>query len=611
MKHLDGIRNSCESFLKRNPHSIHIVLIALAVVCVYANSLDVQFVMDDWAIFPIGPQNLVDILLHGEQRRIADFTFALNYHLHGTHVTGYHLVNLAVHLLASLTLYFFVSSSISALRLSFPSNSDDGKVFHFSERFVPVATALFFAVHPIQTQAVTYIIQRYTSMATLFYLLSALLYIRARIAFEASRSYPRPLMLGSAAVLSGIMAIGSKQIAFTLPLMLSAIEIFLFRGKLLNRRFFIVSGMLGLSALALALLNRHESSLNDILFDLHHGTSENLYASRITYFLTQLRVVVTYLRLLCLPINQSILYDYPLYTTLLSLPIAASLFFHILIFSVTSILFRQSGLRLLAGDLVKGTLQRLMSLGVVWFYIAMAVESSFIPITDIIFEHRVYLPSAGFFLSVSAGIAVTVNERRTGVKTAWTLLIIATLILGGMTVARNQLWGDTLKLWQDTVNKAPNQHLALSNLGIEYLEQHKPESAIPLFVRAIELRPQQDINVKIYLGEALQETHLIDESRFTTGKEYLRPDGGSSSYKMTSVMFNNLGLAYEHLGLPEKAIISYTKSLRIDPAYDLAWYNLGLLTAKRGDREQAIKAMKRLEVLHPRLAESLTPKIPD
>jgi len=610
MRNWDAIINRSDAISNRNQHNIHVVLIVLAVVCVYANSLDVQFVMDDEAIYSIGPQNSLEILLHGGPRRTADFTFALNYLLHGTHVTGFHLVNLVVHLITSITLYFFVASSMSALRLSFPSNTDDEGMLRFLKRFIPLSTALLFAVHPVQTQAVTYIIQRYTSMATLFYLLSALLYIRARIAFEISRSNTRPLLLGGAAVISGIMAVTSKQIAFTLPLMLLMLEIFLFKGRLITRRFLVISGVLGLAALSLALLNWHDNSLRDILFDLHLGTSENRYASRTTYFLTQTRVVLTYLRLLCLPVNQSLFYDYPLYTTLLSFPVAASLSVHILIISLMTILFRQSGQRLLAGEQAKGTLPRLAALGIAWFYIAMAVESSFFPITDVIFEHRVYLPSIGFFLTASAGVLTSVHGMRTGIKAAWSLLMIATLVLGCLTIARNQLWRDTLKLWQDTVNKAPNQYLALSNLGIEYLERSKPEIAIPLFVRAIELRPQLDFNLKIYLGEALQETHLIDYSRFTTGKEYLRADGGSSSYKSASVMFNNLGLAYEYLRLPEEAMTSYTKSLRIDPSYDLAWYNLGLLSAKSGDREQTIIAMKRLKMLHSQLAESLSSKVP-
>lgn len=611
MKQTEGIKNSLRTLAEEHWRTIHIAGIILSVLVVYANSLDVPLVMDDAALLSIGPQNLLDILLHGEPRRITDFTFALNYLLHDTDVIGYHLVNLALHLCASITLYLFVGSSISALRLSFPPKTDSGGKLHFYEHFVPFSAALLFAVHPIQTQAVTYIIQRYTSMATFFYLLSALLYIRARIVFESSRTSPRTLLIGSAALLSGIMAIGSKQIAFTLPIMLFILEIFIFKGRLITRRFFITSGVFALAAIGFILLNRHDIHLKDILFDLHHATSEDSHASRTAYFLTQSRVVVTYLRLLCLPVNQSILYDYPLHTNPLSLPVVASLSLHVILFSVMAFLFRQSQQGLNNDDLEKGTLQRLMALSIAWFYIALAVESSIFPIRDIIFEHRIYLPSVGFFLAASAGIAMVANGKHTGINMAWSLLIIATLLLGGMTVARNRTWGDSLRLWQDTVAKAPNHHLAHSNLAFEYLVRNRPDMAIPLFVRALELRPELvAFKIKVYFGEALQETNLIDGWRFTTGQEYLLPDGGSSSYKSTSVMFNNLGLAYEYLGAPEKAVVSYKKSLRVDQGYDLAWYNLGLLAARTGDREQAIKSLKRLEQLNSQLAGLLSSRIP-
>ena len=556
MEHCGGIRRRWETMSPRTRHGIHIALISLVVACSYANSLEVQLIMDDVAIPTIGSRSLGDILFHGGPRKIADFTFALNYLLHGAEVFGYHLINLAVHLTSSVILYFFIASAISALRFSPPSNTGDRAAAPFSDRFVPLAAALLFAAHPIQTQAVTYIIQRYTSMATLFYLLAALLYTRARIAFEGSRPRSRILLLVLAAAVSGIMAAGSKQIAYTLPIMLLILEIFIFRGRLINRNFFIACGVLAVAATGFILLHRHGSSLKDFFFDLHYATSEDSHTSRTAYLLTQFRVVATYLRLLCLPIDQSILYDRPLYTSLFSVPVAASLSVHGLILSTMVFLFRKSGHRLSAGDHEEGILPRLAALGIVWFYVTMSVESSIFPIRDIIFEHRIYLPSAGFFLTVSAGGAMVVAGKRAAATTAWGVLVVTTLILTGMTVARNRVWDDSLLLWQDTVTKAPNHHLALSNLAVEYLDRGRPDLAIPLFVRAIELQPGLvAFKIKVYLGEALKETHLIEEWRFTTGQEYLLPDGRSSNYKSTSVMFNNLGLAYEYLKSPEKAVV--------------------------------------------------------
>ncbi len=607
MNHTNSMKNGWQTRLQRFPHGIHIVLITLAVVCTYANSLSVPFIMDDEAIFPISLKGIPEILLNGGARRVADFTFAINYIVHGEHVTGYHLVNLFVHLCTTLTLYFFITHAIEAIHRSSSHTVGLEDSNEFSKLFVPFSAALLFAVHPIQTQAVTYIIQRYTSLATLFYLLTALLYIKTRVAFDTKRPRLQLLLLVLSVILTGMMAIGSKQIAYTLPLMLIILEILIFGGKLfLNRRFIIMGGILAVTFVVLAALNWNESTLKDILFDLHLGTSENRYTSRSTYFMTQLRVIITYLRLLFLPINQSIFYDYPLYTSPFSLPVAASLSVHVLTLTLSAFLYRISGQSLQSGHSDKGTLQRLASLGIIWFYICLLVESSFIPITDVIFEHRIYLPSAGFFLTVSTGLAFSAGKFRSGKKIAWLLFVVISLILGGATVTRNHLWSDSLKLWQDTVAKAPNQHLALSNLAIEFFNRDLPESSIPLFVKAIEIKPQLDYNIKVILGEALQKSGKFDEIRFTTGIEYLLPGGSASSYKSASVVFNNMGLAYEYLGLTQKAITSYIKALRINPAYDLAWYNLGLLSSRNGDHGQATSALVKLQEHNPGLATKLS-----
>lgn len=609
MKLLADTASRWKALSERYPNGVNVLLLSIAVLGAYVNSLDVPFVMDDFVIYNFGPQNLLDILVHGGQRRFVDFSLAINYHLHETLYTGYHLVNISIHLLATFTLYFFIASCISALMLTRSSNIEDCGSNHFVERFIPFSTALFFAVHPIQTQAVTYIIQRYASLATLLYLLSTTFYIRARISFETHRSPSNILLLGSACVFTGLLALGSKQIAFTLPIMVLVLEIFLFRGKLFTRRFFIIFGILGGVAFGLALLYWHDSSLNDVLFDLRHISAENRYISRSSYFFTQCRVILTYLRLLFFPINQSIFYDYPVYSSLFSFPVGISVSIHVLNISVMIMLDQMSGQKFLKNDYTNGTILRLAALGIAWFYLSLTVESSIFPIRDVIFEHRLYLPSAGFFIAVSAGIAFVVNRRTMSTKTAWIMLFIITLSLGAMTIARNQLWRDPLKLWQDTVSKAPMQHLALSNLAIQYLERKDPITAIPLFVKAIELCPAMDFRIKVYFGEALQESNQIDKSRFTTGKEYMLPDYSSSSYKSSSVIYNNLGLAYEYMALPEKALTAYTKALGINPDYYLAWYNLGIISAKMGDRNRAKEAAHHLEKLQPQLAKMLTDKI--
>jgi tetratricopeptide (TPR) repeat protein len=594
------------SLLMKHWRAVQAALIVLAGAAVYSNTFHVQFVLDDYARINFhGSRELLEILLHGGSRRVADFTFALNYRLHGLGVTGYHLVNLAVHISAALTLYFLIASAVTALRQSFPHNGtlqDDKRCI---ERFVPLASALLFVLHPVQTQAVTYIIQRYTSLSALFYLLSALFFVRARIALEKDGRLSRVLLTGTAALAAGQLAIWSKQTAATLPLMLIALEITLFRGRLLNRRFLIAAGCL---ALGIILTARHGWQAGDLLDHLERSTTEDRFIGRTTYFLTQVRVVATYLRMLCLPYGQSLFYDYPVYNSLFSLPVVVSLALHVTLMIAALLLFRQSARNLGSDEHPYGILQRLASLGVAWFYIAMIVESSIFPITDIIFEHRIYLPSAGFFLALSSLTALAAIHRHGGVKRINRLCAAVCLVLGFATITRNNVWGDTMALWQDTVRKAPHKDLAQANLAGEFMRLNQPEKALPLFVRSLELNPRCESVVNIYLGKTLQSLN-VDIALFTTGEElssYEKTDiSPEDRIKMECIMFNNLGLAYEYLGELLKARVSYRTALRIDPSYHLAWYNLGLLAVRTGDRAQFAAALTELRKIKPYLADQL------
>jgi hypothetical protein len=369
---------------------------------------------------------------------------------------------------------------------------------------------------------------------------------------------------------------GSKQIALTLPLMLIVLEYALFQGRLLTRRFFIACGILLMAIPAIFLYQWQQGTLDDFLFDLRHATTDNIYTSRTTYFLTQIRVVVTYLRLLILPINQNLIYDYPLYRSLLSAPVLASLALHCSLIASAVILLRLSRKNRTSADRSRGACQCLAALGIAWFYITLATESSFIPIRDVIFEHRVYLPSAGFFMTISTITVLAVRGRQSGARLSWGLLAICCLVLGGMTISRNQIWSDSLTLWQDNARKSPNKGIVLSNLAAEYFNRNIPEKSLPLFVRAIEANPNLDFRAKTGVGASMKALGIF-RSRFSTGEEYIIAggtfNGGNLDYgnfsKWESVINNTIGLAYEYLNEPDKALHMYIASVTANPAYDL------------------------------------------
>lgn len=605
MQFLYGLRSLWAAMSERQRLFLHLVVIIIAGALVYSNTLHVPFIMDDENIASIGAKDVLDIILHGGSRRVADVTFALNYRLHGLQVTGYHLINLVIHISVSITLYLFVNSVLAALRQSFPPPAPAKPETVLVDRFVPLVVALFFVVHPVQTQAVTYTIQRYTSLASLLYLMSIVFFIKGRLIYEKSNLNGYSWFLWGLSLTAGVLAVGSKEIAVTLPMMLFVVEIFLFRGRLINRKFLILGGVLCILCLAAGMYIWRDASLADFLYDLHHLTSEDPQLSRTTYFLTQTRVVVMYLGFLFLPIDQSLIHDLPLYTSPLSVPVIASLVLHLTLIAVAAYFYNKSEQNFKSHhDRGKAVLQRLVSFGIIWFYIAMSVESSIFPIMDIAFEHRMYLPSVGFFMSIVAGASLALNGRQTSWKVVMIPIAIIVIVLSAATLARNRVWNDALTLYEDTAKKAPNSVLALANLGDEYLLRNMPEKAIPCFVKAFELKPNLDAYTAVYLGEALQRLDVFS-ARFTTGKEYVLPGGGVSDYRFAGVVFNNLGLAYEYLGDREKAEKSYSKSLRIHPVYDLAWYNLGLLSISLGNKQQTARALVELQHINPSLEKAL------
>lgn len=584
----------------------YIVLLVVVGSGAYSNSLTVPFILDDhYSIDFIGKKTLLEHLLHGGSRRVADMTFAMNHHIHGLQVAGYHIINLAIHLIASIAVYFIMSAALSALRVSYVTKDCAAQETSLIEQYIPIATSLLFVCHPVQTQAVTYIIQRYTSLATLFYLLSVLSFIQARLSLERSGVSSGFRFLAGGTVAAGFLAIGCKQIAATLPLMLLLLECFLFRCRLVNRRFFIACGSVVFVVMTIVLVKWYSGSLNDLLIDLNHATVEDGFTTRWTYFLTQTRVVTIYLGLLLLPIGQSITHDSPVYTSLFIAPVIASLAVHMLLITTAIITFRISGQNLQNNVWLRGALQRLTSMGIFWFYIAMAVESSFIPIKDIIFEHRMYLPSVGFFITIVSLCALFFQGRQAAMKEAVALLIVTCTLCTGLTIARNRIWNNPLLLWQEAVNQAPNKALAVANLAGAYMVYNMPERALPFIIRALELNPNISHMTKISLGVALKELHLFESRYITTGEEYILPGGAMESglldYKnmsrWDSVICNNMGLAYEYLQEPVKALHAYKSAVALYPEYVEAWYNLSLLATRLGDGRLAEESIKNLNLL--------------
>ena len=563
---------------------VAILLISITTLIIYSNTFtspfhfdDIPNIVEDNKIREIS--NFLDV---AGTRYIGDLTFALNYHFGGLNVFGYHLVNIAIHILNGILVWWLV-----VLTLRIPMIERFGLDAHI-RGFIAMASSMVFAVHPIQTQAVTYIIQRYTSLATLFYLLSIVLFVRWRL----SSSGGTRVFFYLFSILSAVLAMKTKEISFTLPFV-----IFLYEYSFFRERWKIPYHLIPiLITLVIIPLTRIGLDIphGDMFGALQEVSQETENISRGDYLLTQFRVIVTYIRLLFLPVNQNLDYDYPIYHSLFTPGVFLSFLFLLLIFCLAVYFIvrsRKDGNAYLL----------LSSFGILWFFITLSVESSLIPIKDVIFEHRLYLPGVGIVVAFSSAVAwgVEYTRKRLSLKFSSILVIVLIIMILPLSVAtyhRNQVWKDEVALWTDVVKKSPEKARGYDNLGVAYYQQGQINEAIKEYKTAIRLDPNSH-DAHYDLAVAYNKQGRIDDAveEFNTTLR-LKPNIAEIHY--------NLGLVYSRHGRIDEAIKAYTEALRLKPDHAGIHHDLGFAYARQGRIDEAIEQYIAALRLKPDFAEA-------
>jgi len=553
----------------------HLLLICIAGIAVYANTLDAPFVLDDITSITNNPitRNFQLVL---NSRIVNYLSLALNYRLHGLNVTGYHVVNLCIHLASGMLVYTFLTLIHKTPRLAATGFS------HRDKQLLALFSALLFICHPIQTQAVTYIAQRATSLATLFYLATHILYLASRFC----QSRQRAVAIGSAAFGTALLAMATKEIAFTLPLTILLVEFIFFDGSL--RQKVIPLSLLFLPALfvPLALIPTLGARGNPAeLFT--RITSLTTDITRGEYLFTQFRVLLTYLRLLFVPVGQNVDYDYPLSRTF-SPEVLASLAVIIAIVAAAAYL------------LVRARQKRQPELipvafGIFWFFTALSIESSIIPLPDVIFEHRLYLPSVGFFAAlVTALFAGRRHLQRTAPAAAGLvlpLLALAILVLAGTAAARNAVWQDEVSFWEDVAAKSPLKARVHGNLGNAYQNLGRFEEAARQYKEVIRL-DADDPGALINLGTTCYRQRQWAEAALWY-RQALRLDPGNAAAHY------NLGRTLTEEGRFPEAEQELQQALRISPDHDAARNSLGIVYFKMQRYPEALAELRAAVELNP------------
>ena len=381
---------------------------------------------------------------------------ALNSRIHKLDVTGYHVVNIFIHIINALLMYGLV---ILTFRTPFLKSWALKEQANYMALFV----GLLFACHPVQTQAVTYIWQRVTSLTMVFYCLSLVMYIKWRLASVKTGSpfFQISVWFYIGSVVSAIFAMKTKEIAFTLPVVITLYEFLFFDGTIRRRFLYLVPLLLTMLIIPISLLGI-DRPIGEIISDVSDATRVQTGMSRLEYLFTQFAVIVTYIRLLFFPVNQHLDYDYPIYHTFLIPEVFLSFLLLLSLFG--------SGVYMLFHSRTRNRAFRLVAFGIFWFFIALSVESSIIPIVDVIFEHRIYLPSVGASITLASEIFLLLNKfDKEKVQTIGIgFLCVVIIILSAVTYSRNHVWRSEIGLWKDCVAKSPGKVRSHYNLGNAY-----------------------------------------------------------------------------------------------------------------------------------------------
>lgn len=554
----------------------HLLCLPLVVCLLYLNTLHSPFVLDDSQIVENNTRVISEVswesfkrnALEGinKNRVFPNLSFAINYAINGEDVTGYHLVNIAVHSAAALTLYFLLLTIFS---LCLHGDA------HRLKSELAFLSALLWAVHPLQTNAVTYIIQRMTSMAALFYLLSVLCYLKARM----QERFAGALSLYVLTFVFGIMALFSKENAAVLPLAILGCEFFFIqplrpdqwftKKKLLFGGLFL-SGFLLISLLLLG---------SDPLVHILEGYKYRDFTLG-QRLLTEPRVIFYYLSLLVLPLPSrlNIAYDYSLSSGVLTPPQTLLAILGLIGLTVAVVfLFRR---------------HRLASFAIFWFLLNLCIESSFIPLM-IIFEHRMYLPSV--FL-ISAGIALCYQLAGGRIQPVRWGVVGVIVLCAFFSWQRNMVWQSELSLWSDVVAKSPGLSWGHSNLGKEYAAKGEYELAEQQLRRAIALDSENGL-AYLNLGVMYDQQNLLYEANLMFNKAREANIGDHAR------LYSNLAIVNGKLGDFDNAIHYANKAIELKPYRYQPYDILGTTYLKMGNYPQAEKTFLRVLEIFPQKGE--------
>jgi len=560
----------------------------------YRVALRAPFVFDDrgYILDNHTIMSLSNFIVPAGTRYLGFLSFALNYRLSGFNAFDFHLVNIIIHIINALLVYGLVMRTFSTPLMRRLSRGPDGREGVWTVRAsavgVAFVSAVLFLSHPLNAQAVSYITQRFASLATLFYLLAVYLYACARLSMAgvaAGDSELRPprsylaWLFYAGALVSTVLAMKTKEISFTIPFIIALYDFFFFRtgwrvtGKWLRAPFYPTLLIIPLTLLLPAASEIPGHGVAEHLRELQ--LNEGFTLSRYRYVVTQFRVIVTYLRLYLYPSGQRIDYDFRVSTTLFA---PAELFS----LALLAALFLLAAYMLFMAHRRRNVFAALFSFGIFWFFITLSVESFMVPIQDVIFEHRAYLPGVGFFMAAVSAVYMAADWIRLRGAVRLTPAVVAVVILAlvcpPLYIAlqmRNRVWADERLLLDEALERSPTKprlYYARAALQVDRKE----------YAGAIK---DADRSIELFMGIA-SDPYVIRGIAYSGLGEYERSikdfDRAASISPQSSMVYFNRGLSYDRLGRDREAIDDYTRSIKYAPGFPYAYLNRAAVYLRNG-----------------------------
>jgi tetratricopeptide (TPR) repeat protein len=523
------------TFPDANKYAFAFISLFVILIIIYSNSFQGDWHFDDFAniienqhiqikslSLPEIKQSFTGIYQDRILRPFSYLSFALNYYVGGLNVFGFHLVNFFIHYLSSVFLFLFIFNT-----LKLPLCKDQ-----YTNIAYPVAllATILWSIHPVFVTSVSYIVQRMTSMAGLFYIMSMYFYLKGRTSEKTGKAIVFYLFC----VLSGLSSLLTKENAVMLPFSILLFDLLLIQGATKEniKKFF---KFLILPLILFILVGfLYTGGFSNNVFGGYAGRDFTMFER----LLTEPRIIIFYLSLLFYPIHSrlTLLYDidisHSLWQTWTTMP---SIFLILLFIAAAIYLCRK---------------RPLLSFCILFFFLNHAIEGTVLPL-ELIFEHRNYLPAMLLFIPMAQFFVYVIDyfSYKRILQFAVTIGVIIIIVgLGDVTFRRNAIFSDEFLLWSDNIEKYPNLSRPYTNLGLYYLKREQKDIGGYYLIKGIQLDKFSNSNVRNLQVQNLG-IYYFKEGHYDIALKYFQ----ITASNMPSNLFNKNYMAYIYLSKGEYA----------------------------------------------------------